>query len=224
LNFSNGVHISLFGNKIICLNYEKILILNYDLNQEKILFNEEIILNDIKNCFEIKKDHFLIVKYQEHILWVNKKQKIKMNINYNNKKIFPVNDEYYLVYNSESHVLMFIDVDTLQEITRLNKIIDPKKISILNNEFIAFINFSEIYLFYIKNKELVQIISFDSNYSFFNNYEIFIVDKSIYLLKGQNLKKFKFISEDKDFEETSINISGLSGEKEFGFFLASEDF
>ena len=203
--------------------HEKILILNYDLNQEKILFNEEIILNDIKNCFEIKKDHFLIVTYQEHILWVNKKQKIKMNSNYNDK-IFPVNDEYYLVYNSKSHVLMFINVDTLHEITRLNKIIDPIEISILNNEFIALINFSEIYLFYIKNKELVQIISFDSNYSYFNNYEIFIVDKSIYLLKGQNLKKFKFISEDKDFEETSIKISKLSDEIEFGLFLAYEDF
>ena len=77
----DAVHISLFDNKIICFNYEKILILNYDLNQEKILLNEEIILKGIRNCFEIKKDHFLIVTYEEHILWVNKQQKIKVNSN-----------------------------------------------------------------------------------------------------------------------------------------------
>ncbi len=248
-NFNNNVffgpfgssyyqyNISLFDNKIICFKNETILILNYYLDQKIILLNETIVLNGILNCFEIKKDHYLIVRKEELILWVNKKQKIK--INNNNNKLFPVNDEFYIAYNSNNHVLSFNDVNTLQEIKRLNKIIDPIKVSILNNEFITFINDSKIYLIYLKNKELVQIVSFSLNSSccFFSNMrynfnsdmrinynQIFTVDKSIYLSYNNQLIIFKYISEDKYFEQTEINISKPFSEKQFGHFLAYEDF
>ena len=218
------ISVSRFDNKIITwLNPQSIYVFNYNIDEKKILLTEKILIPNSKKCVEIKKDNLLVLTNNQFILWANKiKKKIK---NYSEQidNIIPVNDEYFITYNSNNKKIIFYEVDTLIEIKRLSNI-ENYKIFVSGNEYIIIIGYNKISLIsliFIKTKEIVlnyEIPIYNYNYIYCNT-------KYIYIIYSSTVYKLQILAyDDNDFKESIITLSNYFETNQIYEFLAHENF
>jgi len=169
----NFTSISSFYNKIyICLN-SKIMIFNYNLSKKKNTIDKigEISLKYCYICVEIKKDYLLGYNRNQFVLYNNMIFKKRLNYKYELNNIISINNEYFIGTNIKNNIIIFYDINTLKEIKRLNILVSDN-IGKFKEKFIINIPKLEIYLIYIKTKEIVQRIQI---------FDIYIVHFYLYI-------------------------------------------